>query len=123
MAAGTVSWNGLTISRAVQLTERNIERGQVIFDYPDVDGVEVTTMGFRGLILGYLGQIPAADMAALDTAIAAWEAKKKNGVATLTEAGTYVFCQLLDFRVLKMRPGTGGRVAVVAAVFQQLRQS
>lgn len=121
MAAGTVSWRGLSLTDAVRLEGRRVVRDSVTFAYPGVQGVEKVDKGFRGRIMAYVGQLAAADMAALDAAIAAWEEWVGRETGTLSEAGSYDFCELTDFRVLRRSLGTGGRRAVVVATFTQLR--
>lgn len=121
MAAGTVSWKGLTLSAAVRLRGRRVVRESATFSSPGIHGVEKIDKGFRARIMPYLGEIAAADMAALDAAIVLWEDQVGNGVASFSEAGSYDNVELSDFQVLGRGLGTGGRRALVSAVFTQIR--
>ena len=121
MAAGTVAWNGLSLSKVVRLKGRRVLRESVIFSWPGIHGVEKIDKGFRARIMPYSGEISAADMAALDALIETWEDKVQNCTATLTEAGSYDNVELTDFQVLARSVSSAGRSALVAAVFTQLR--
>lgn len=122
MAAGTITWNSQTLNRAVRLQGRQMITKAVVFDYPNIDGVEKVDMGLRGRVMPYLAELHAADFAALDAAIDTLEDLVQYQAATLTEAGSYANCELTSFEVLsRHRTHDNKAAAVVRAVFTQLR--
>jgi hypothetical protein len=121
----SLSWNGLTFSRAVRLSGRGIQRDQRVFSAPGVDGVEVKRLGFRGLALAFGGQKSDTTEAAVDAWIVTVEALVRNGTATITGHGGAAGLenvQLDNFRVVARGRTEGGAYACVwVATFLQLR--
>lgn len=122
MAAGTITWSGQTFNKAVRLAGRRMVTKSLVFDYPNIDGVEKCDLGLRGRVMPYTAEMRASTMALLDAAIAAVEELVQYDAATMTEAGTYANCELTDFQVISRARCEGGQYAArVALVFTQLR--
>jgi hypothetical protein len=118
----SISWNGQTFSQALKLQSRSASRKRVVFDYPGVDGVEVSDFGWRGCVLQYYVQIQADTLTLLDAAVSALEDLVQVGTATFTETAAYDNVELSAMQVLSRRRTHAGKVvAECVLTFTQLR--